>query len=202
VRRACAFAGAKPAKQKAGRSAIHWPPIPPSAADAPGAGITRWPALDRGRRASLKPGSEISGVPASDTKATPLPRRQRRQNLRARGFRRVCSWVSAKGFGLQPVRVQKRARDPRCLQHRPRSAPPKISRRAQGDVAQIADRRRHHIKARFQRLIWRPAFVPWTRFAGALRVAPSFFRSGSGLLMARFAIILAIIVRRARTRQA
>ena len=55
-----------------------------STAEAPGSAVTAWPAA-RAARASLKPGSEISGVPASETSATAAPAASR-----ARSFGRAA----------------------------------------------------------------------------------------------------------------
>ena len=84
VRRAPAFDGRKPSKKNrsvgspATVSAI-------SAAEAPGAAVTASPAAVASRT-SLKPGSEISGVPASETSATASP-----AAIRCRIFGRAVS---------------------------------------------------------------------------------------------------------------
>ena len=71
VRRETCLAGKNPSKKNrsvgsaATESAV-------STEDAPGTAITAWPAAETSRT-SLKPGSDISGVPASDTSAIEAP---------------------------------------------------------------------------------------------------------------------------------
>jgi len=71
VRREASLAGKKPSKKNrsvgsaATESAVRTD-------DAPGTATTAWPAAQTSRT-SLKPGSEIRGVPASDTSAIEAP---------------------------------------------------------------------------------------------------------------------------------
>ena len=71
ARRAVAFDGRNPSKKNrsVGSAATA---RAASTDDGPGSAITAWPRA-QASRTSLKPGSEISGVPASDTSAMEAP---------------------------------------------------------------------------------------------------------------------------------
>ena len=123
-------------RRRTGRSAgPNWSG-PPAAAEAPGAAMTGWPA-SRAARTSLKPGSDTSGVPASETRATASPCGEPRQEL---GPRR-CGVVLVVGGQRRrnAVVVEQPARDAGVL------AGDDVGRgerfqRPDGDVAQVPDR--------------------------------------------------------------
>ena len=102
----------------------------------PGSAVTAWPA-SCAARTSLKPGSETSGVPASDTSATAAPVGEPRQQLRPRLGGVVL--VIGRERRRDAVVVEELAGDARVLagdqvggrQH---------FERPQRDVAQVADR--------------------------------------------------------------
>ena len=103
-------------------------------------------------------------MPASETSATRLPCRQRRQRLGPRALGGVL--VVALQLGREAVGGEQLAGHPGVLgQHQVGGG--QHVERAQGDVAQVADRRRHHIEPRRQRRVvegGRRTCGPWRRF--------------------------------------
>ena len=141
ARRAPSFGGRNPSKKKrsVGRPATV---SAASTADAPGIGVIAWPAPATSRT-SLKPGSEISGVPASDTSAIAAPSRQPLQQLRPGGLRVVLVIGRQRRRNQKPV--EQLARNSGVLAGDQVAAGERLER-AQGDVAEVPDRRRDQIK--------------------------------------------------------
>ena len=139
LRRAADFGGRKPTNANGpGSPATESAAI---AAFAPGIGTTSNPAA-RAAATACAPGSEIAGVPASVTSATSCPASSCRDEL-ARGLALV---VLVQGGQLRrdPVMREQTARVARVLgEHDVDGA--ERGDRAQRDVAQITDRRGHHI---------------------------------------------------------
>ena len=83
-RRCACFAGKNPSNKK---RSVGSPQTVSAAstAEGPGSAVTTWPAA-RAARTSLKPGSDTSGVPASETSATAAPAASR-----ARSFGRASA---------------------------------------------------------------------------------------------------------------
>ena len=136
------FGGRKPSKKNrsVGRPATV---SAASAAEAPGTAVTACPA-SRAARTSLKPGSEISGVPASDTSATASPAASRCQELRPR--RRGVVLVIGRQRRRDAVMVEQLAGDARVLAGDQVGGGQRFER-PQRDVAQVADRGRDQMQA-------------------------------------------------------
>ncbi len=141
-RRACSFAGRNPANRK--RS--HGSPDRTSAAsgaDAPGTTVTAMPRASASRT-SLNPGSETSGVPASEMRATRAPASSRAMSLGRMRFGIVL--VIGRALGRDVVMREELKAHARVL------AGDEVGRaqdaeRAQRDILDIADRRRDEIEA-------------------------------------------------------
>ena len=97
LRRAAGFGGRKPSntKRSLGRPATDSAAI---AAQAPGTGMQRMPAA-RAARTSRKPGSLISGVPASEISATASPACSRR-TMASSASRSLCSCSAISGVSM------------------------------------------------------------------------------------------------------
>ena len=106
-----------------------------SAAAAPGTVTTTYPA-SRAARTSLKPGSDSSGVPASDTRAMAFACGEPRQKLGPRDCGVVL--VVRRQRGRYAVVVEELAGDPRVLAGDHIGCRQGVQR-PQGDIAQVAD---------------------------------------------------------------
>ena len=136
------LATAKIPRRKTGRSAAPRPHSAASTEDGPGSAITAWPAAQTSRT-SLKPGSEISGVPASDTSAIEAPCASFSQDFRPR--QRGVVLVIGLELRRDAVALGQPAGDAGVLAGDDVDAGQRFQR-AQGDVAEIADRGRHQMQ--------------------------------------------------------
>ena len=118
------------------------PPTPRrSTAEGPGTGTTGNPA-SRTARTSRAPGSLIAGVPASLTSATLLPRAEQRRDRLARAAPRCAHAATA--CASRSRNAQQRRRHARVLGGDDVDRRQHVER-AQRHVAQVTQRRGHHI---------------------------------------------------------
>ena len=130
--------GAGSRRTATGRRAARWPPSAASAADGPGSTSTASPAATHAWT-STNPGSETSGVPASETSATTVPSRILRHQLP--GALALVVLVVADQLTADAVAVEQHARAPGVLAGHDVGLAQR-GQHAQGDVLEVADRRR------------------------------------------------------------
>ena len=113
-----------------------------TAALGPGTGTTGRPSA-RASRTRRKPGSEIPGVPASETRATERPARSA-SRMRSPFHFSLCSKYDVVAVAM-PWAWSRPRRPPRVLAGDERDLL-QHAQRAQGDVLEVADGRRDHVE--------------------------------------------------------